>query len=370
MGFKMSKGTKGGYWVDTMPGNLNIMTRYDTAVMIVWLISLIGCIVLAGLLVMYMKTSPFDVAFLIAMPFFILGVMCYIQNKHWYYLIIIAVASALLYLLAHVDPVIVFFIDFTLLGSLGVVALVVAVQRAIFYQIVHSVEYLNVKEKMTIIDKLVAFMFNIPRDLDTRYLTMNYNLKRVSIPWGEMGETMSMSLMIGTFLWIYMSLNPAFTQLGSFTNAPLYVFSIVLYIPIIIMPWAIFRSLNVRIETKYRDFSLYSGIKETLKRMAIPVFAALMFILFAVNSSGLESVLGYIVLSVVMNVLILGLTSIIYYVFFEGKVVDDIVTKWKVFRPVQLLVEIDDGNSRDKKGYPGTPKRNTEEFGELVFGDQ
>ena len=53
----------------------------------------------------------------------------------------------------------------------------------------------------------------------------------------------------------------------------------------------------------------------------------------------------------------------------ENKLVDDIVAKWKVFRPVDLLMTVGEENSK-KKEFPGTPKRDMTEYGELVFKDQ
>ena len=367
MGLTIVKGKKGSTWIDeSLPKGLDLMTTYYRTVLWVFVISLIACVLLAGAITFYTDYTIVDAAILISVPFLVVGIMAYLQSGRWYYFLIIAAVSAILYFLVHLDIIYIFLIDFTLVGSVGVVAIVVILQRFLFYRIIHMVEYLNVKDKMTVWEKITAFMFNIPRDLDTRNLVMEYNMKRASIPWNEVKETMSLALMIGIFIWIYLCMNPAFMTLNTFLGAPLYIFSLVLYIPIIAMPWSIFRSLNVRIETKYRDFTLYSGIKETLKRMVVPIFAAFMFILLAVNENGYAAVLGFILLSVVMNAFIIGLVSIVYYAFFEGKLIDDIVSRWKIFRPVELTMSISDGII-EKVKLPCTPIRDTEDFGELVF---
>jgi hypothetical protein len=368
MSFKMMKGVKGGYWFDKSSGNLDLMTKQDKITVTVFAVSLAACLLATMLIILYTELKFFEIAVLITTPFFLLGMVSYLRGRRWIILAVTIAVSAALYFFLRIDPTILFFIVFTMIGSVGVVSLVVVLQRLLFYRILHSVEYLNVKEKMSVWDKGVAFLFNIPRDLDTRNLTMDYNLKRASIPWGEIKETMSLGLMIGIFLWIYISMNPAFMDITSFSNAPLYIFSLVLYIPVIVMPWSIFRSLNVRIETKYRDFTLYSGIKETLKRMVVPMFAAFMFILIAVNENGLVSVFGFIALSVIMNMVIIGLTSAIYYTMFESKIVDDIVSKWRAFRPVSITVGVE--TEKKRKEYPGTPKRDMSDFGELVFPDE
>ena len=198
---------------------------------------------------------------------------------------------------------------------------------------------------------------------------MDYNLKRASIPWSEIRETITLGLMIGMFLWIYISMSPKFASLGMFGNTPVYIFAIVLYIPVIVMPWSIFNSLHVRIKTRYRDFSLYEGIKGTIKRMVLPMFAALIYVLSAFHDNDVMAVLTFIGTSIVMIIIVIVFTSGIYYAYFENKLVDDIVAKWKVFRPVELLMTVGDDDNK-KKDFPGTPKRDLTEYGELSFRDE
>lgn len=369
MAFKIVDGKKGEMWINPVQKGLDLCTPMDKTLMVFFVVSAVAFFLFATGIAFFTPYTFTDVASVISAPFFMIGIIQYIRRGRWYYFIVIAVVSALLHFLLHLDMTIIFFIDFTLVGSVGVVTVVEIMQRFIFYRVVQSVEYLNVKDDLTLWDKLVSFVFSIPSDLDTRNITMDYNLKRASIPWNEIKETMSLGLMIGTFLWIYLSMNPAIMDFDSLSHAPLYLFSLVLYIPIVVMPWSIFRSLNVRVETKYRDFTIYGGIKETLKRMAIPVLAAFMFILIAVNENGIVSVLGFIVLSVIINMMIIGLTSAVYYAFFEGRIVDDIVSKWKIFRPVALMMDIND-KAKKKKEFPCTPTRDTEDYGELVFTGQ
>ncbi|MBQ7702102.1 MAG: hypothetical protein IJT54_06845, partial [Candidatus Methanomethylophilaceae archaeon] len=107
---------------------------------------------------------------------------------------------------------------------------------------------------------------------------------------------------------------------------------------------------------------------ETLKRMVLPMFAAFLFLLTAVNKNGLMTVLGFVAFSVAVIIVIIVLTALIYYAFFERKLVDQIISKWKVYRPVSLLVEIEDEDEK-KDVYPGTPKRDTGSFADLELRD-
>ena len=134
------------------------------------------------------------------------------------------------------------------------------------------------------------------------------------------------------------------------------------------MPWSIFNALHVRVKTKYRDFELYEGIKGTIKRMVLPIFAALIYVLTAFRDNDTMAVLSFIGTSIVMIILVIAFTSAIYYHYFENKLVDDIVSKWRIFRPVDLLMTVDDDADK-RKEFPGTPKRDMTDYGELVFDE-
>jgi len=192
-------------------------------------------------------------------------------------------------------------------------------------------------------------------------------VKRASLPWKEIWSSMKVSFLIGVFIWIYLSMNPSWMQFDSFSNVPAYIFAVMMYIPLIVLPFSIFMSLNVRIETRYRDFRIYDGVKGTLMRMAIPIFAAFMYILVAVNKNGFQDVLTFIALSVVFNMLICVAACMVYYKGFESHIIDSIISRWNSFRPVQLLMDVDDLDEIIKEDVPGTPVRDYSDMGELEF---
>ena len=377
MALNLKRGKNGGVWENDSMKELNLLAPYDKFVLLVFVLSFI--ISVSGMFALVsLGVDIIDSAMLLTAPFFILGLMWYNHTKKWWMLFIILGASVALYLYLHGfnfegefylqgDFILIFAIDFIFVGSVGVVAFVSAIQRFIFYRVITIVQSMNIKDKMSLREKVVAFFFNVPNDIDTRELTMNYNLKRASIPWSEIKETMTLGLMIGMFLWIYISMSPKFASMG-ITNAPVYIFAIVLYIPVMVMPWSIFNALHVRVKTKYRDFELYEGIKGTIKRMVLPIFAALIYVLTAFRDNDTMAVLSFIGTSIVMIILVIAFTSAIYYHYFENKLVDDIVSKWRIFRPVDLLMTVDDDADK-RKEFPGTPKRDMTDYGELVFDE-
>jgi hypothetical protein len=175
---------------------------------------------------------------------------------------------------------------------------------------------------------------------------------------------MSFAFLVGVALWIYLSMNPAFMDDVNVYEAPIFVFSLIMFIPLLVLPWTPFKSLNVRITTNYRDFSLYRGAVETLRRMAIPVLAVAIFILVAASHIDISVVLIFIASSVLFNMVVVAASCVIYYLFFESAFVDDAVTKWKIFRPVPITAELE-----DKEDYapedPGTPERDLSDIGDI-----
>jgi hypothetical protein len=201
---------------------------------------------------------------------------------------------------------------------------------------------------------------------------MDYSLRRAGIPWKEMLGTISLGLMVGMFIWIYISMNPSIMDLSSdldishIGSAHFLIFTIILYIPVIVLPWSIFKSLNVRVETNYRDFRVYNGVRSTIQTMAVPIVAAFILVFTALASADYLSVLYYIGLSVVMVAAIVALVAVFYYVGFETVLINDIISKWKTFRPVPIFIGLKDKEQK-RDDVPGTPRRDTGDFGKLTL---
>ncbi len=336
--------------------------------MLIFLVSLLVCVIAGAVCLEIFDLSILELSMFVTMPLVVVGAFQILRSRYrWYLLIVVAAVVAMLVMGA--GYVITSAFALISVGIAGVVQLVAVLQRFLFYRVVSSVEYLNVRTDLSAWDRVVAFIFNISGDLDTRNLEIDENVKRASLPWGEIWSSMKISFLIGVFIWIYLSMNPSWMQFDSFANVPVYLFAVMMYIPLIVLPFSIFMSLNVRIETRYRDFRIYDGIKATLMRMAIPIFAAFMYILVAVNENGFEDVLGFIVMSVAFNLVITVASCMVYYKGFESSVIDSIISRWSSFRPVQMLMSVKDAEEQIKEDVPGTPVRDYSDMGELVFPD-
>ena len=361
----IEEGDKHNFWADGLPAGLSVVRQFDKLVIAVWILGLVAyaaCFVMLGKY--YSMDSYFLLSF-IGVPFDLVGLVYIINRKNIASLIIpiilsvggYLVTNSLMYILAVV---------YVFIGALGVACVVDAIQRLIFYDIVSHARYVNVKEKLGLKDRLIAFLFNIPPDIDTRNITISPKKLGNKFPWKDMGSTILLSLIVGMFFWIYLSLNPNFMKEDSISSdIPTFIFGVMLYVPVIVLPFTIFKSLDVKIDTNYRDFKLFNGALATIQRMAIPVFGALIFVLMAMNEQDPVQVLLFIGFSVLIILFVVILTSIIYYYAMEATTSSDISKKWKIFIPVPLMMTLHKEGDSDKTEFPGTPERDESDMSEI-----
>lgn len=359
----LEEGDKHNFWVDGLPAGLSVVRQFDKFVLAVWVLSLIvygACL--------FLLSGRYDAYFLlsfVAVPFDVVGLLYILSRRNIAALVITAILSIAGYLVTHSLMYIVI-VAYVFVGALGVACVVDAIQRLEFYHIVDHVRYVNVKEKLGIVDRIVAFLFNIPPDLDTRNITIEPRKLGNKFPWKDMGGTIAFSLIIGMFFWIYLSMNPTFMQSPSVSSdVPTFIFGVMLYIPVIVMPFTVFKSLDVKICTNYRDFHLFNGALATIQRMAVPVFAALIYVLMAMNTSDPMQVVMYIAFSVIIILFVVILTSILYYYAMEATTASDISKKWKIFIPVPLMMTLHKDGEEDKPFYPAIPERDESDMREI-----
>ena len=341
---------------ESLPAGISVMRPIDKFTVIVWLISFLACI---G----FVYVTSVDEIWIFSLPFVIAGFIYLLVRHNFIALIIIAVILVTVYVLtweAH-QYVYLYIAGYICFGAIGVASIVDAIQRAIFYRVLSYIRLVNTTKKVPLTHRIVAFMFSVPHDLDTRNIMADLNIRNRRFPIRDLLVTIGLSMTVGMFFWIYISFNPSFVNLSdsssyTLTESSLMMFTIMLYVPVLVMPFSIFRSMNVRIGTNFRDFMLYSGAVSTIQRMAVPVAAALIFIILAVSTSkDLAAVLVFIGISAVMIMTIVSVTTLIYFYGMEATIVSSIARKWKIFMPVTLLGSLKE--REPEEDFPGTPAR-------------
>lgn len=361
----IENGGRHSFWTDELPAGISVMRPFDRTVFAVWLLSLVASIAALYYLVSAKDFDTYVAIQTLAAPFIVASILYFIQRKSIIPIVIVAVLVAALWLLS-VDSSTILFLAEIFLGSIGVALIVSIIQRLIFYRILHTVRYLNVKRKLGLMDRATAFLFNVPPDLDTRNMEVDFAQVGKRFPWKDMFSSVLLSMAVGLFVWIYFSMQPALSALD-LTKASLSVYTVMLYIPIIILPFSVFKSMNARIGTNYRDFKLYNGVVATIQRMAVPVLAVFLYVFYKIgNGDDVMIVLKFIALSAGTIFLVTLLTSVVYFYLMEAHVVSDIGSRWTIFMPVPLLTSLGgDKNAEEEMEYPATPVRDESDLGDL-----
>ena len=361
----MKSEARGRYRVSS---KLDLSNRFERGLIDLFIISLVGCVI--GVVILFNMSIIRDVIMIlpvISLSFVIVGLATFLRVGRWKFFFGLA-GAVLLMLLGGLELQYSLFVVYVITGGFGVVGLVVAFQKRYFYTHMSRIEALGFKGRLDWRDRLLIYIFNIQEGTDTRNLTIDHDSNRSGLPIRNLFEILIMGFIPGIFIWIYLSLNPALLINYDLTYILLLMFLTSLYIPLMVLPWAVFRSLNVRISSEFRDFHLFRGLSSTLQKSVLPLMIIFVYAIFVVNGLGLDLVLGYILTFAAFNILVLGATTVIFYLFFEKDLVYDIVSKWKVFRPMPILSELREDEDRHRsKEFAGTPKREYLESGELDF---
>ncbi len=358
-------GEKRSFWKDT-PVGLSVVRTFDKVVLVVWILSLFAFFATVFWVNgRYVDLTIYDTMAYVAVPFAIVGFIYIVDHKNVTALMVMVLIGVLTFIVTKSFSYVLILI-YLLLGALGVACVVDALQRIIFYRVVGHIRYANVKEKLTLGDRFCAFLFNVPPDLDTRNIAIEPKKLGTKFPWKDMGSTVVLSLIVGMFFWIYLSMNPSFMHMEYSAKVPIFIFGTTMYVPVIVLPFSVFKSLNVKITTSYRDFPLYNGAVATIYRMAVPIFAAMLYVLHAALSQDDPfNVILYILYSTVIILFVVFLTSIIYYYTIEATTSADISNKWKLFMPVPLLMNLHEEVVEETVSYPGTPSRDESDMSEI-----
>ncbi|MDR3283545.1 MAG: hypothetical protein LBS92_08090 [Candidatus Methanoplasma sp.] len=347
--------------------DLDISGRFD----MVTFISAAVAFVIAILYVVYTgATNPENHAAMLwlALPFFACGVVYHMRTRFWILPIAAVVCGAMWFL--ELSPYLLLLALFISIAIPGTTSLADALQRWAFYRTLCAVEYSNVRASATFVERTVAFIFKVPENIDTRNISLEQDMARGRMPWKDVRRTAVLGLVFGMFVWIVLSLNQSALDLSTADDilaTHMTILMLTLYIPAIMMPWAVFRSLDVKIETSYRDYRFYNGITSTIKTMALPILAAFLLVFLYAGPLDHPPLTYYILFSAAMTVVVTAVASMLYHAAFEAKLVNDVMSKWKTFSPTPLFTSLEEKTACSAEDVPGTPERNLGDFGKLIL---
>jgi hypothetical protein len=174
---------------------------------------------------------------------------------------------------------------------------------------------------------VLQWLFNIPDVLDTKLLTINFELKQ-SFPWKTL-KTAFLWVSILGFLIAIVIIN----YITSFAQMPienLLVVSglITTMTPILVLSWFIYHRLDARIKGLNNDFKLYNGLKSRTTSYTITFGTIILLIRLALIKTDLHQLFwlfaGYYPLFLVSAITF----TFVYFNYFENDLASNIVNNY------------------------------------------
>ena len=230
--------------------------------------------------------------------------------------------------------VILFIIDFvlcmsSLLVAFGVVGVLSALERRYTVWTLRQIARLGTSKGFSMADRAVKWLFNIPGVLDTKTLSVRPQEPRGRVSISDLKAPVLWQLIFGFVLAVYISFNPFFSDRSP--EALLRLFSLLtsasILIPLIILPWFMFRRLGAGLSGQTRQFTLYEGIRS---RMFQSYFAVgTIVILVRLSIQEIAVALEYFVFAFAAFMITLFISAsvitFVYLNYFENKLTEDIV---------------------------------------------
>ncbi len=318
----------------------------------------IGLIVLAASAIVSIAVPLLtDITFwqssaLLALPFVSLGYLDLAIRRRWIPLMISVAVPALLLLAGWVPA----FVALALIpGSFGVSVVIEFADRMFLLGMLDTAEHCGASGSRSIPEHLAAFIFGLPADFDARNMFINDHVHRKSIEMSQLVKFMAPAVLLLLLLWMFVS--ASFGLRFDSEGRIVFVTVACLYIASLSAPWSILASVDARVESSGSTFRLFDGFFGTLKRMAVPLLAAL-FIITVAAAPGLNA-LWLALASIAMVSAIMSLSLLNFSQEAEPELVSDISAAWGNTHPVDFYSGFDgrDGKHPLDDGVPGTPRR-------------
>ncbi len=204
--------------------------------------------------------------------------------------------------------------------------------------------------------KAIMWFFTIPGALDTDMVLADEPTKETSFPWDRFRTAVLWQVAFGIIIAIYVSLNPWLLRNFSMDQLFRFMSTAFVVVPILVIPWFIFRRLNARFKGVAKDFTLYAALKDRMTRLIITAGTLLIFIRMALESVKLEDLLFALGSYIFIMVLCIIAFTFIYFNFFENKLAGETFNRWSEARADREVDEeghVDEEADKEAAGEPG-----------------
>ncbi|HEX9909055.1 MAG TPA: hypothetical protein VGB78_11440 [Thermoplasmata archaeon] len=226
--------------------------------------------------------------------------------------------------------------------AIGAVGVLTAIERLLTPWIMKEVFRLSGNKKLSLFDRAIRWLFDIPDVLDTKTLSLSPTEPRTRVTVSDLKAPVFWQLLFGFVMGIYVSFNPFVSDRSP--TALLSLFSLLtsasLLFPFLVLPWFLLKKLGASISGQAKHFTLYNGLRS---RMFQSYFAVgTIFILVRVSIQEIAIAFEvYVVAFATFMLILLGsalLSTFVYLNYFENTLAEDIAGELRGTE-VRVIVE-------------------------------
>lgn len=338
----------GKYWSDRMEDGTAPVRPFDRLMVIVASLSFVLSAVIVAVLVIYGTPIQYAAIWFAISPA-VCGALYMLRTKFWL-LIALGIVAAIPFLIG-LPPEAGYGAVLILFAVPGIAALSCSLQRRTFFGTVGRAQSVNLKDKPSLSERAVRFLFDLPQCVDLRLMSVKRPIRR-KMPWKDVAVTSAIGAMMSSLFWFFIAAGgETFEDQG----AIMLTMVMALAIPLVVVPPVIYRTMDVGMDTNAGKYRMHLGLRGTAVRTMLPFmvlsFAAIIMLNWEETLSALISAASVTLASTIATFAV----SLLYYGVMEASVANDVMAKWKLFRPTTLL----SGTGGSEDNVPGTPRRDS-----------
>jgi hypothetical protein len=217
-----------------------------------------------------------------------------------------------------------------LVGGFGIMGMLYILEVGGVPKLINALEGITRKEDTG--SKALMWFMLIPGALDTDMMLVEEPSQETVFPWRRFRTAVLWQVAFGVIIAIYVSLNPWLLRAFSVNELFRFMSTAFVVIPLIVIPWFIFKRLDARIKGVSRDFKLYASFKDRMTRIIIAGSTLLIFLRLAYESNDVMDIMLALTGYIFVMVLCIIAFTFIYFNFFENRLARECFLRWQVGR--------------------------------------
>jgi hypothetical protein len=176
--------------------------------------------------------------------------------------------------------------------------------------------------------KWLAWAFNIPDVLDSKTMTIDKVKYRRKFPWPDLKKAMFWQLFFGTVIVVYVSFSPFLWDFADMQDLFSYSSIGVAFIPILIIPWFIYRRLDAKIKGPVKDFHVFDGLSSRMFQTIVAFGTILLLVRIALKNPAILQVMYSFLIYFIFFFMGVFIMTFVYFNYFEDDLAIDVFQRY------------------------------------------